>query len=94
MAETKYVGKTVRSKEGPRHVSGRGQFIDDFTLPGMLYGLVLRSPYPHARILEVDAQLLVPEITELNNTVDLRHVRQASRWQAEVEAAIGHRGPE
>lgn len=56
MTETKYVGKTIRSKEGPRHVSGRGQFTDDFTLPGMLHGIVLRSTYPHARILKVDAR--------------------------------------
>ena len=54
--ENKYLGKTIRSKEGPRHVCGRGQFTDDFTLPGMLHGIVLRSTYPHARILDVDTQ--------------------------------------
>ena len=43
--ENKYLGKAIRSKEGPRHVSGRGQFTDDFTLPGMLHGIVVRSPY-------------------------------------------------
>ena len=52
---TKHIGKTTRSKEGPRHVSGRGQFVDDFTLPGMLHAVILRSPHAHARIGRVDA---------------------------------------
>jgi aerobic carbon-monoxide dehydrogenase large subunit len=41
-------------KEDARFVRGRGRFIDDVTLPGMLYGAVLRSPYAHARINYVD----------------------------------------
>lgn len=55
MAETKYVGKRTRSKEAPRHVSGRGNFIDDIVLRGMLQAVVLRSPHAHARIARVDA---------------------------------------
>ena len=49
-----YIGKTTRSKEGPRHVTGRGQFVDDTTLPGMLHAVILRSPYAHARIVKID----------------------------------------
>ncbi|TAJ97913.1 xanthine dehydrogenase family protein molybdopterin-binding subunit, partial [bacterium] len=56
MAETKYVGKTTRSKEGPRHVTGRGHFTDDFTLPGMLHAVILRSPHAHARIVSIDPE--------------------------------------
>ncbi|MGH7830236.1 MAG: xanthine dehydrogenase family protein molybdopterin-binding subunit [Candidatus Binatia bacterium] len=52
---TKYIGNTARSKEGPRHVTGRGSFVDDVILPGMLYAMILRSPYAHARIARVDA---------------------------------------
>ncbi len=54
MSETKYIGQTTRSKEGPRHVTGRGHFTDDFTLPGLLQAVILRSPHAHARILRVD----------------------------------------
>lgn len=35
-------------------VTGRTVYITDMTLPGMLYGKALRSPYPHARILHID----------------------------------------
>jgi len=41
-------------KEDQRFIRGRGCFVDDVRLPGMLYGAVLRSPHPHARILAVD----------------------------------------
>ncbi|MGD0395203.1 MAG: molybdopterin cofactor-binding domain-containing protein, partial [Acidimicrobiales bacterium] len=41
-------------KEDQRFVRGQGTYVDDVQLPGMLYGAVLRSPHPHARILSVD----------------------------------------
>src|SRR5438309_1011403 len=50
----KFIGARSRSKEGPRHVTGRGLFTDDFMLPGMLQAMILRSPHAHAKILSVD----------------------------------------
>ena len=41
-------------KEDQRFVRGKGTYVDDVQLPGMLYGAVLRSPHPHARILSID----------------------------------------
>ncbi len=49
-----FIGSRTRSKEGPRHVSGRGLYTDDFILPGMLQAMILRSPHAHAKILSVD----------------------------------------
>ena len=46
-------GRMLR-KEDQRFVRGQGTYVDDVHLPGMLYGAVLRSPHPHARILSVD----------------------------------------
>ena len=41
-----YIGqRSVRSKEAPRHVAGRGRFVDDLVLPRMLHACILRSPY-------------------------------------------------
>jgi 2-furoyl-CoA dehydrogenase large subunit len=54
MAEKKYIGARTRSKEGPRHVTGRGLYTDDFQLPGMLQAMILRSPHAHAKINSVD----------------------------------------
>jgi CO/xanthine dehydrogenase Mo-binding subunit len=52
----KYIGASVRSKEAPRHVAGRGRFVDDLALPRMLHAFVLRSPYAHARIASVNGE--------------------------------------
>ena len=46
-------GRMLR-KEDQRFVRGQGTYVDDVQLPGMLYGAVLRSPHPHARILAID----------------------------------------
>ncbi len=55
MSDSKFVGSPARSKEGPRHVTGRGLYTDDFMLPGMLQAMILRSPHAHANIRSVDA---------------------------------------
>ncbi len=44
----------VRRKEDARFIRGKGLFVDDIQLPGMLHGAVLRSPLAHARIVSVD----------------------------------------
>ncbi|HUL28232.1 MAG TPA: molybdopterin cofactor-binding domain-containing protein, partial [Streptosporangiaceae bacterium] len=44
----------VPRKEDARFIRGRGTFVDDIQLPGMLHGAILRSPLPHARIVAVD----------------------------------------
>ena len=46
-------GRRLR-KEDPRFVRGKGTYVDDIALPGMLHGAVLRSPYAHARIRSID----------------------------------------
>src|SRR5258705_2230235 len=40
--------------EDARFIRGRGTYVDDVKLPGMLYGAMLRSPYAHAKILSID----------------------------------------
>src|SRR5690349_14182736 len=41
-------------KEDARFLRGKGNYIDDIALPGMLYGAVLRSPYAHAKLVSID----------------------------------------
>lgn len=49
------VGARLPRLEDPRLVSGRGCFVDDLQLPGMLHLDILRSPHAHARIHAIDA---------------------------------------
>src|SRR4249919_284132 len=54
-AEQAHVGFGRRMrKEDARFLRGKGNYIDDFQLRGMLHGAVLRSPYAHARLLSID----------------------------------------
>jgi CO/xanthine dehydrogenase Mo-binding subunit len=50
----RYVGRSVDRIEDPMLVTGRVEFIDNVSLPGMLHCAILRSPYARARILRVD----------------------------------------
>jgi aerobic carbon-monoxide dehydrogenase large subunit len=46
-------GRMLR-KEDVRFLRGHGNYVDDITLPGMLHGALLRSPYAHAKIVSID----------------------------------------
>ncbi|MBV9181925.1 MAG: 4-hydroxybenzoyl-CoA reductase subunit alpha, partial [Acidobacteria bacterium] len=52
--EFSIVGKSVPMVDAAKKTTGSGQYTDDLSLPGMLYGKILHSPYPHARIIRVD----------------------------------------
>ncbi|HLN87862.1 MAG TPA: molybdopterin cofactor-binding domain-containing protein, partial [Candidatus Limnocylindrales bacterium] len=53
--EFKYVGHNVARVDGLEKVTGKAKFVGDLTVPGMLYGKILRSTFPHARIRSIDA---------------------------------------
>jgi len=44
----------IQRKEDPRFVRGKGNYLDDIVLPGMLHGAILRSPMAHARLVSID----------------------------------------
>jgi aerobic carbon-monoxide dehydrogenase large subunit len=50
------MGHSVKRKEDLRFVQGRGTYVDDVHLPGMVYGQMIRSPYAHARITGIDTE--------------------------------------
>ena len=41
----------LKRKEDARFIRGKGNYLDDIRLPGMVHGAILRSPFAHARIL-------------------------------------------
>src|SRR5215211_6799625 len=50
------IGHRVKRKEDDRLIQGRGNYVDDITLTGMLHLALLRSPVAHARIRSIDAE--------------------------------------
>jgi aerobic carbon-monoxide dehydrogenase large subunit len=53
--EVRGIGHSVKRKEDDRFIRGRGNYVDDINLPGMLHMAILRSPFAHARINSIDA---------------------------------------
>src|SRR3954452_10011220 len=53
--EFRFIGKPMPRKEDERLITGKGRFSDDFAFEGQTYAAMVRSPYPHARILGIDA---------------------------------------
>jgi len=49
-----YVGRSLRRKEDPPLITGKGRYTDDVVLPGMLHAVFIRSPEAHARIVSID----------------------------------------
>jgi len=50
------IGESTKRLEDPALLRGRGRFIDDISIPGMLEAAFVRSPHAHAEILGIDAQ--------------------------------------
>ena len=50
----KWIGKRTIRPDGADKVTGRAAFAADSSMPGMIWGKVLRSPHPHARIRGID----------------------------------------
>ena len=51
---TDVLGKPIKRTEDPRFITGKGRYLDDIKLPGMVHLAILRSPYAHANIRSID----------------------------------------
>ena len=51
---TRMVGQALKRREDPKLITGKGSYLDDIKLHGMLHAVVLRSPYAHAKIIKLD----------------------------------------
>jgi aerobic carbon-monoxide dehydrogenase large subunit len=54
MTTTRYIGQPLRRREDFKLLTGKGRYVDDVRLPGMLHMAVLRSPHAHAEIKGID----------------------------------------
>src|SRR5436305_6963169 len=54
MSDFSIIGKRVALVDSAGKTTGQGKYADDLSLPGMLIGKILHSPYPHARITRID----------------------------------------
>jgi carbon-monoxide dehydrogenase large subunit len=68
-----WFGARIKRKEDPDLLTGRGRYVDDIKLPGMLHAVVLRSPHAHAGIRGIDkgAALALPGVHAVFTFSDL-----------------------
>jgi aerobic carbon-monoxide dehydrogenase large subunit len=71
------VGCSRKRKEDARFIRGKGNYVDDIKLPGMLFGSIVRSPYAHARIKSINKAkaLAVPGVAAVLVADDLKPVK-------------------
>ncbi|HXD96996.1 MAG TPA: xanthine dehydrogenase family protein molybdopterin-binding subunit [Candidatus Acidoferrum sp.] len=48
------LGKSIKRREDPRFITGKGTYVDDVKLPGTTYAVFVRSPHAHAKIKKID----------------------------------------
>ncbi len=70
------VGVSVPRRDGVGKVTGSAQYTGDMTLPGMCHAAILRSPYPHARIIAIETEAArgAPRIVAVVTAADLPDV--------------------
>ena len=70
---TSPLGASIRRTEDLRFLTGRGRYLDDLCLPGMLHAAIVRSPHAHARVERIDpsAALALPGAVAVLTAKDL-----------------------
>ncbi len=80
MTELSIVGRSVPRVDALAKVTGKAKYSVDLKLPGMLHGKILRSPYPHARIVSIDT----------SEVEKLARVKVVVTGQDAPEERVGH----
>jgi len=67
------MGHSVKRKEDARLIQGRGNYVDDVSLPRMVYGQMVRSPFAHARLkgINIENAMKVPGVLAVITGQDL-----------------------
>src|SRR5919204_2049349 len=78
------VGTPLERKEDVALLTGQAKFVDDMSLPGMVWMAVVRSPYAHARITSVD---VTPALAHRGVIAAFSGEDLADEWQASLPCA-------
>jgi carbon-monoxide dehydrogenase large subunit len=78
----------LKRKEDARFIRGQGTYVDDIRLPAMLHGAMLRSPYPHARLISIDtsAALRHPRVHAVLTGADLE--ARGAAWMTTISRDV------
>jgi carbon-monoxide dehydrogenase large subunit len=84
------LGAPVKRTEDPRFITGKGRYLDDIKLPGMVHMAILRSPYAHANIRSVDTSAAkgMPGVIAVFTGADIPYNPLPMAWPAGGSAGI------
>src|SRR3989442_4864742 len=85
-----YVGAALSPREAKKLVLGRGSYVGDLTVPGLLHAAFVRSPHAHARILRIDVEATrrQPGIVAVLTGHDLARVTAPLRSAPPIEGLL------
>ena len=68
-----FIGTPMERREDMRFLRGRGEYVDDVAMPGLLYAVILRSSVAHGRLVSIDASaaLQVPGVHSVITGADM-----------------------
>ncbi len=93
-AKLEGIGCKRKRVEDIRFVQGKGNYVDDIALPGMLHGDFVRSPFAHARIKSIkkDAALALPGVKAVLTAEDLipLNLHYMPTLAGDVQAVLAH----
>jgi carbon-monoxide dehydrogenase large subunit len=86
------IGTSIQRVEDARILTGRGRYVDDVTLPGMLHAAFVRSPHAHARIKSLDASAAraMPGVTAVLTGADMQRLTNPMS----IQMLPGYKGPQ
>jgi carbon-monoxide dehydrogenase large subunit len=81
---TDVLGAPIKRVEDPRFITGKGRYLDDIKLPGMVHLAILRSPYAHANIRSIDttAAKAAPGVLAVITGADITYNPLPMAWPA------------
>ena len=90
-AERVHIGKPIKRLDGPDKAAGRAKYTYDIVRPGMLYGRVLSSPHPHARVRSIDTSA-ADKLPGVRAVIALKDISKPDvarvRYQGDEVAAV------
>src|SRR5678815_4532676 len=85
-----YVGAALSPRETKKLVLGRGSYIGDLTVPGLLHAAFVRSPHAHARIVRIDSDAArrLPGIVAVLTGADLARLTVPLKIAPPIEGLL------
>ena len=81
------LGTSVKRLDAPDKVSGRAKYTYDINRPGMIYGRIVRSPLPHARVVSIDLTE-AQKAPGVKTAIAWKEIGAECMFQGEAVAAI------